>query len=94
MHQAESPCIDSMVLDTPWKRRSKDVSSAAVELRAPGPLTAAESAAIFPIPTVNDGDGVAAELKKKKSGEGAKQWGKYTPAPFWLHVYRDQNYKF
>lgn len=48
MHQLESPCIDSIVFDTPWKRRSNDASSAALELRAPWPLAAPEPAAIFP----------------------------------------------
>lgn len=47
MHHVESPCIDSIVLDTPWNRRSKDASRAALELRAPWALAAPEPAAIF-----------------------------------------------
>lgn len=90
MHQAESPCIDSMVLDTPWKRRSKDVSSAAGELRAPGPLAAAEPAAIFPAHTVMMGMEELLECKKKK---WAIQGDKHAPL-FWLDIYSSQNYKF
>jgi len=47
MHQLDSACIDSMVLDTPWNRRSKDASRPALEPRAPCPLAAPEPAAIF-----------------------------------------------
>lgn len=57
MHQAESPCIDSIVLDTPWRRRSNTASRAVVELRDPGTLAAPESAAIFQTLAGNDEDG-------------------------------------
>lgn len=73
MHQVESPCIDSIVLDTPWKRRSNDASSAALELRAPWPLAAPEPAAIFP-PLLTDGDRclLAPDAQGAPANDGSK----------------------
>lgn len=67
MHHVESPCIDSIVLDTPWNRRSKDASRAALEPRAPWPLAAPEPAAISPALTADadEGANVANEDKQK-----------------------------
>lgn len=79
MHQVESPCIDSIVFDTPWKRRSNVASSAALELRAPWPLAAPEPAAIFP-PVLTDDD----RCLLAPDAEGAKANGSSKHAPISL----------